>query len=419
MSEFNKYSTDGGATFIDVEDTNGRIMSEQLIRDTVGWTGKNLAIPQAVGTVMDGNDTNGWKLATYGTDSYLYIAKVEAGKTYTCSKATGNRLRIYGFNSYPSTTVDSTARLIASKDALNEWTFTNSDNWKYITFVVNYNNALDLSTVHGMVYDARIAGNTYEPYHDTVSDEITDVYKVMGETGAKNLCPNKLINASPSGVTFTHNDDGTISLSGTATANADCPFLDTRDNNMPLFLKDVPIIVSKGFSNEHIKIVANAYNDSTWVKTLLTLTGEEALLTMDYSNYNRVRFTVFVDNGTNTSGVIVYPMIRFASDTDTTYATYTMTNRELTNIAGLITRIPSDLDNNSDMDDAKTMGIYGLKGVTTNIPAGETALWGILFVLVRGDGAIFQFVIASQKIFVRYFTGSWQSWYKYQGTLAT
>ena len=42
MADASKFSPDGGTTILDLKDKNGRIMSEQLIRDTVGWTGKNI-----------------------------------------------------------------------------------------------------------------------------------------------------------------------------------------------------------------------------------------------------------------------------------------------------------------------------------------------------------------------------------------
>ena len=52
MSEFNKYSTDGGATFIDVEDSNAVHWGDQ----SKGYVGKNVLPPfSPVG--LSGNGT--------------------------------------------------------------------------------------------------------------------------------------------------------------------------------------------------------------------------------------------------------------------------------------------------------------------------------------------------------------------------
>ena len=149
-------------------------------------------------------------------------------------------------------------------------------------------------------------------------------------TGVRNLLPNNLVNKTDQSVTFTHDADGAVSLSGTAAANVDAAIYDTRDSGE--LWRGLSIIVSKGIENENIKILVNAYNDTTYVKTLVDLASgtESAPITFDYTGYNRVRVTAYVKSGNNTTGKKIYPMFRLASDPDDTYESFAMTNRQLT-----------------------------------------------------------------------------------------
>lgn len=205
MSEFNKYSTDGGATFIDVEDTNGRIMSEQLIRDTVGWTGKNLfKYPWAMSTTTWGNLTY-----TDNGDGTLTVNGSHTSNTQfeffnQTKQFEGIKEGVEYILSGAPTTSESTDNMrlqLTFRDANNanqiavicpqggEIKFTMPVGYHpwYFVYSVAANKTVNNLTVKPMIRLATIPDDTYEPYHDNVAEEIQATYKVMGEMGAKNL----------------------------------------------------------------------------------------------------------------------------------------------------------------------------------------------------------------------------------------
>lgn len=71
-----------------------------------------------------------------------------------------------------------------------------------------------------MVRDADIVDDTYEPYHPSVEQTLRDAEVIEG----KNLLPLTTNYSSGSGVTWTINEDGTISASGTASSSNDAQF---------------------------------------------------------------------------------------------------------------------------------------------------------------------------------------------------
>ena len=131
------------------------------------------------------------------------------------------------------------------------------------------------------------------------------------------------------GITFADNADGTITVSGTATANVALTLQMRPDfgNQLPLILSGCP--TGGSFSSGYRLQYAN-YSDMT---DIVVDTGEGAVITkqIDYSTYTNARISIEIRNGTVLSTPITFkPMLRLATDTDSTYAPYAMTNRELT-----------------------------------------------------------------------------------------
>lgn len=250
--------------------------------------------------------------------------------------------------------------------------------------------------------------------------DITDIWSNNTIMGAKNLLPNNLVTTSSQSVTFTHDADGGISLSGTAGANVDAAIYDTRDSGE--LWRGLTLIVSKGLDNANIKILVNAYTDTTYVKTLVDLDSgtESAPITIDYSGYNRVRVTAYVKSGTNTTGKKIYPMFRLATDPDDTYAPYAMTNRELTESV----YFKGVLSSGVDLNDIKEAGIYSFTSTPTSAPTGVDN--AVLIVTPVTAGNVNQTIIktasAKSEIYSREYGGSpasWFGWYKYTGTAVT
>ena len=166
---------------------------------------------------------------------------------------------------------------------------------------------------------------------------------IVGYVG-KNILPNKMTTGTAQDVTFTVNDDGTVSLSGTAAANVDRAVYDTRDYGV--LWKDQTVILSKGTNNNNVTMYVNAYNGTAFVKTIKHLNSgtETAPFKLDYDGYDRVRITIYVAANTDTTGIKVEPMFRVAGDSDSTYAPYLISNNLLVPIATLKSVTASSAD---------------------------------------------------------------------------
>ena len=142
-------------------------------------------------------------------------------------------------------------------------------------------------------------------------EAIADVY------GAKNLLPTGE-SGTYSGLTFTVNADGSITISGTASGNVyytvACPKLYAGD------------YILTGYPSSAIGMNCSLYYDE--MPGSDTGDGQPFTLSQYVDNKN---VYIFVLGGTNfTTPVTFYPMIRDARITDPTYVPYAMTNKELT-----------------------------------------------------------------------------------------
>lgn len=144
--------------------------------------------------------------------------------------------------------------------------------------------------------------------------EVNDIVNVLG---AKNLLPNMATTQEINGITFTINSDGSITVNGTATANAE---LDIA-TNVPL---NGDFILSDAIAGESGHYWAFANVDSGARQYILTET-EMPITVSTKLDYFRVK----VFSGETVSNVTFKPMIRLASITDDTYVPYVPTNKEL------------------------------------------------------------------------------------------
>ena len=322
MSEFNKYSTDGGATFIDVEDTNGRTMSEQLVRDTVGWMGKNkaLAYPDMV---VFGSAGEGFKFDS-NANSLSYIAKIEAGQTYIATRASGqgNRFRIVLFSDFPTNVSTNNAQQVYNDDSTNEYTFTNTT-YKYVVLVTSINSGNSDANTKGMIRLATIPDDTYEPYHDNVAEEIQATYKVMGEMGAKNLA--KASYNSLSSVTATVNNDGSVTLKG------------TNNNDSLIWVKICEFNLNSGtytavLSGADSNIYGYIRNvDNTAPTPRSGLTETPFTFTLNENEPYMIDVRVPANYSFPNDGTTVYPLVTLSDfyEQDSSFKPYSMTNKEL------------------------------------------------------------------------------------------
>ena len=157
-------------------------------------------------------------------------------------------------------------------------------------------------------YDAGALSDIYATTAD-VNAKINDVWKAQGELGAKNLIPypyERFGATTVSGVSFVVNDDGSITMNGTAT-NTIYKLLLERDLGNVSF--------SSKFNNPNAQY-------------RLTLVNGTSDVFINY-NPNDHYTTLVISNGTTVDNLTVYPMLRYKSDTDDTWQPYAPTNYEL------------------------------------------------------------------------------------------
>ena len=174
-----------------------------------------------------------------------------------------------------------------------------------------------------MIRLATDADTTYRPYVPTNAQLLS--YKDNGVLGAKNFLKNTGTTRVVSGVTFTVNDDKSITISGST--NNGGSYVVFEDASNPIVVPcDSKFTLGGAFSDGNIEFILTK-SDNT-IYTLSANAGYEKVIPA--GNYKKVHF-YFNQNRAGT--YTVKPMITVATDTDPTYQPYAMTNRELTEIA--------------------------------------------------------------------------------------
>lgn len=155
------------------------IANTKLLRDTVGWTCKNLFSPHNA-------HLNCSLVTTLGTDlTYIessnggltYVAEIETDTDYTVSKkiGVGNRFEIALFTTeptIPNTTLEANSTFLSG--STNPYTF-NSENYHWVAFTVNDDTgdpSTIAETVEAMIRRADLLEDDYEPYHIDVNTSL-------------------------------------------------------------------------------------------------------------------------------------------------------------------------------------------------------------------------------------------------------
>lgn len=188
------------------------------------------------------------------------------------------------------------------------------------------------------------------------SNEIEVVKNTLGYTyipSSKNLVKNTATSTTTNGVTFTVNDDGSVTANGTASAAV--MFYFNADFNLPngeYILSGCP----EGGATTSYYIDIIYYKDGGQFKASVD-TGEGNTFVIDASNnaYSKLA-RIYIYNGTKINNLTFYPMIRKADVTDDTYEMYFKGNENVdTRLnsmewklvgSGKNVKLPSDVINN-------------------------------------------------------------------------
>ena len=186
-------------------------------------------------------------------------------------------------------------------------------------------------TLYPMVRFAGVGDNTFAPYVPTNSQVLS--HRDNGILGAKNLLKNIWSADSYQGFTTVVNADGTISISGSnsqawnallTVGEATLPAGSYKIHGAPLGAKDDATYWM------HLK---NKTTSATIVPKV-----ESGDVVFSLPSETTVNLVINIDGGYSITGTVKFePMITLATDSDTTYRPYAMTNKELTNYMAPIT----------------------------------------------------------------------------------
>ena len=173
----------------------------------------------------------------------------------------------------------------------------------------------------GDIADVVESGNHNPVESDAVFDSEQTIYEVMGQMGAKNLIPypHDAKTETKAGITFTENADGSITINGTATDIARHLISSQQfEVGKKYILSGCPSGGGHGSNGTYTLYTQtiNNYDD-----------GEGVEFTW---NASITGITIAVYTGVTVDNLTFYPMLRLASDTDSTYEPYAKTNQQLT-----------------------------------------------------------------------------------------
>lgn len=151
-------------------------------------------------------------------------------------------------------------------------------------------------------------------------------YGYNGIMGAKNLLGQPYYGLGASGgLTFSVDSDGVLTINGTATSNAEYVFKANAQNwCLPAGKYKVSGISGGSANTYYMNVTVSGANN----KIIYNGETEIEVTSTDY-----IRIAVGVKPGQTVNDLQIFPMVRIASDTDTTFRPYAMTNKELTDRA--------------------------------------------------------------------------------------
>lgn len=180
----------------------------------------------------------------------------------------------------------------------------------YVRIGINSGVTADNIIVKPMIRPASDPDSTFVPY---------GMARIGSKVTGKNLLKNNSTGGTTNGITFTVNDDGTVTANGIATDNAQI-YINQVIGALPngrYILSGFPSNLQTG-GNNYIRLLCN--NNTAILANLSSDTEVE--FTVD-DGHVFSRCFISVARRVTANNVVFKPMIRLASDTDDTYEPYT------------------------------------------------------------------------------------------------
>lgn len=254
--------------------------------------------------------------ATGYSDFFFKIMSIAPNTTFTFSKNQSDDAANVAFTLRQ---LDENRALIGTEISLIPTvvthTFTTAENARYIQIACKrYANAECKGTYKPMLE----LGNTATEY------EKYTVYGVGDKT--KNLIPYPYANTTKTvnGVTFTDNGDGSITVNGTATANATF-YIKTTDKNFKpssttLYISGCPAGGSLSTYRMTVSAFKQTESDYTYVVGASDI-GNGALLNLTNKDYSQLELSINIFSGTTVNNLVFKPMLELGN-TATDYEPY-------------------------------------------------------------------------------------------------
>ncbi len=468
MADISKISPDGGTTKYNIKDAtartevstiNGKIPSgasssnkmatasdvtglqdnvianTKLIKDTVGWSGKN-RFPITLDALKTANWRGTWNNNVYTDTSGVTFTVETEGEYVTAIKANGTASSIvscfyiknanfdgkYIVNGCPSGGEWGDTQKYRVRIGKYDGTFLQTDlgSGVEVTFPSGGGAEIQLNTGIGyacnnltfkiMARDVDILDDTYEPYFgSTAFPRSEQAVLGAGNLLKFDLAAIKALNMSGTwndnvytyrGVVWTVNLDGTVSANGTAEANNQSELI----YNANAGLANGTYYVSGGIRTG---LKTYFYDGTQWYDCI----GVPLPFTLN--NPTNQRVALVVAKGVTINNEIFKPMVSLSADTP--YAPYAMTNRELTE--NKVDKLAKVLTSSDDLDNIVETGFYYATTAPTHSPIA--AGYYALIVMARNSTDAKQMVFFGNKIYGRALGGNpaaWSSWYEFSGT---
>ena len=346
-----------------VADENGSNISETfstmkndiaINRTTLGYQCKNLLKNNAVTKTING------VTFTVNSDGSVTVngTNTSSGTTY---------IQLCGFVDYGNSKLiasigqNTTDVYMAIYDSNWNWigtgsagtiSFENSSKKRLVRLVVKPGVTINNVTVYPMLRYADITDSTYEPYKESVDERITkntsDITVNKSTLGyqRKNLLKNTAVTKTVNGVTFTVNDDKSITVSGTNNSSYTVFYNVCKTGELTLENDKSYIMTGCPENNKSSdnKTLCYLRADSS-IGVIASDTGSGVTFTTsETSNPTYVLIYVSANADFTDNPVTFYPIIRYADIIDDTYEPYQPSLQE--QISALISRIEA-LENNS------------------------------------------------------------------------
>lgn len=266
-----------------------------------------------------------------------------------------------------------------------------------------------------------------ELYGENANQQLEINYAI--NTGAKNLLKITASSQTIKGVTFTVNDDQTVTVNGTNDGTGASTFV-IVPHEQAITIPDGNYILSgcPAGGGDTVPYDLRWYMYSPGKSAYESGTGASVEKSGNGTGSN---IAIVVKTGQTANNLVFKPMIRPAEITNNTFEPYAPTNRELyetceTKVTiqqayGDATAIPA----NSDLNNYTTPGIY--YAVIANIPSMANTPYtstGLRLVVEKNTlsgVAVFQTLYPTSRTHLEFYKrvyegGSWSSWYKFEGT---